>query len=287
MKKTILFLGDSFTWGEGLELYCDTPKWQSERFIENNWPQLAHKQDFDGINFRETNRFPAIVGKMLDCDVIVDKTNGGSLHSFIRLAESNLYNPYNNIDTIIIQISCLDREMYHLHEHCKCDICVNSEYCNIFTQISVILEKLYKNEILTTSDKFILNFFQEKTGYQITEPMFFVEFDKLKFNWYQENFSYFISKYVNKWRCNGLRTIYFIDSWEIYSSNTLFNVVEKNLIIPLIGMNDKPYYKWPKWLSTFEFKTMNCEFPNTKNQHPTLTQHKYIANSIIDFLKIN
>jgi hypothetical protein len=284
LKKTILFLGDSFTWGEGLELYCDTPKWKNERFVENNWPQLVHKQDSDGINFREKNRCPAIVGEALDCDIIVDKHNGGSLNSFIKLAENNLYNPYNSIDTVIIQTSCLDREMYHLHEHCKCDVCVNSDYCNIFTEIHMIIEKLYKNEVLNKSDKFILNFFEEKTGYKITDDVFYSEFNKFKLNWYKENFSYFINKYVDKWRCNGLRDIYFIDSWETYSSNTIFNFIGKDYMIPLIGMDGELYYKWSKWENTFKFKRINWDFPNTSNQHPTLTQHKYIADSIINFL---
>jgi lysophospholipase L1-like esterase len=90
MKKTILFLGDSFTWGEGLELYCDTPKWKNERFIENTWHQLLQKQDTDAIKFRKTNRYPTLISNELNSNIIVDKDNGGSLRSFIRLAESSL-----------------------------------------------------------------------------------------------------------------------------------------------------------------------------------------------------
>jgi hypothetical protein len=55
-------------------------------------------------------------------------------------------------------------------------------------------------------------------------------------------------------------------------------------MIPLIGMDGELYYKWSKWENTFKFKRINWDFPNTSNQHPTLTQHKYIADSIINFL---
>jgi hypothetical protein len=284
LKKTILFLGDSFTWGEGLELYCDTPKWKNERFVENNWPQLVYKQDIDGIQFREANRFPTLVSNELECNIIVDKDNGGSLNSFIRLAEANLYNPHNTIETIIIQISCLDREMYHLQQHCKCEVCVGSNYSNIFPQVYMMLEKIYKNKALNNSEKYVLDFFENKTGYKITDKEFFLEFDKLKFKWYDTIFKYFINDYVQKWKANGLRDIYFIDSWDEYSSNVLFSTIDREYIIPLIGKDDKLYHRWVKWENTFKYRRINSEFPNTKNQHPTVTQHNYIANSIINFL---
>ena len=287
MKNTILFLGDSFTWGEGLELYTDTPKWKNERFIKNTWNELRDKQDVEGIQFRESSRFPTIVGEALNCDIIVDKNNGGNLNSFIDLAEKNLYKPFNTIDTIIIQLSCLDREMYHLTPNCKCDVCINSEYKCIFPEMYTALEKIYKSEALTKTDLFILNFFEKKLNTSISDNSFFSKFNNFKKNWFIENLEMFNRNYVDKWASDGLRSIYFIDSWEVSTSEIVERVIDNsmnNMIISLIGNNNKLYKKWDEWEKTFTHKRIVSEFPDTKNHHPTLTQHKYIANSIIQFL---
>jgi hypothetical protein len=283
MKKTIVFLGDSFTWGEGLELYCDTPKWKNERFIENEWDQLLLKQDTDAIKFRENNRYPTLISNELNKNIIVDKDNGGSLLAFIKLAESSLYNPHNNIETIIIQMSCLDRESYHIYPHCKCDICVNSNHTHIFAKMYVILEKVYTDKALNDDERFIISFFEKETGYQITDLKFFLEFDKLRFKWYNTTFNEFVYNHVRKWKSNGLRNVYFIDSWDDVSGDAMVSAGID--MIPLIGTDDNLYYRWSDWENTFKYKRINSEFPNTKNAHPTLIQHKYIANSVINFLR--
>jgi hypothetical protein len=286
MHNTILFLGDSFTWGEGLELYSGTDKWNAEQSHINRWPELVHKQDEIGIHFRESNRFSALVGKELNCEVLVDKKNGGSLGSFIREAESHLFKPYNTIDTIIIQFSCLDRDMYHLTTDCHCDVCVGTNYSNLFTGIYKCLDKFSKNKKLDKSDKFILDFFERKTGYLISDDLFFEKFDELRLSWNKETVGFFLKRYVEKWEANGLRKIYFIDSWDTISSDVIFDVFSGNhqQFIPLIGEDRKRYLKWQDWENTFAYKRIDDEFYKTKNQHPTLIQHQHIAESIVEFL---
>lgn len=244
MKKTILFLGDSFTWGEGLELYCDTPRWKTERLIKNEWSQLYHKQDSNAVKFRENNRYSALVGNTLNYNIIVDKDNGGSLSSFIRLAEHSLYKPFNNIETIIIQMSCLERESYHLHNRCKCDICVRSNYSHIFPITYMILEKVFNNESLNDTETFIIKFFEKEIGYKITNSKFFLAFDEIRFKWYNTIVGDFIHNYIRLWKSNGLRNIYFIDSWDRVSSDVLSLNIPKKDMIPLIGEDNKLYYKW-------------------------------------------
>lgn len=287
-NSTILFLGDSFTWGEGLELYADTDKWNTERNNINNWQILVNKQDDAGIQFRETNRFPSLVGKELNCETIVDKKNGGSLGSFIREAEASLFKPFNTIDTIIIQFSCLTREMYHLTSDCYCEICVGTEYSNAFDNVYNCLDKVSKNEELNKTDKFILDFFEKKTGYLLSDELFFKKFYKLQQEWTVQIVEIFFEKHVKKWKSNGLRNIYFIDSWEATSSDTIFKVLayhgQNQNVIPLIGENKKCYLKWENWENTFKHKRISQEFPETHNHHPTLSQHKYLAKSIIRFL---
>jgi hypothetical protein len=65
--NNIIYSGDSFVWGEGLELYIDTPYWKSQREIYNEWigdsesAGLMYKQNPEKIRFREENRFSGLI----------------------------------------------------------------------------------------------------------------------------------------------------------------------------------------------------------------------------------
>ena len=52
-KNNIIFGGDSFTWGEGLELYLNDSFWINERNNLNTWRELEPKQTNESITFRE------------------------------------------------------------------------------------------------------------------------------------------------------------------------------------------------------------------------------------------
>jgi hypothetical protein len=147
----------------------------------------------------------------------------------------------------------------------------------------VILEKVYTDKALNDDERFIISFFEKETGYQITDLKFFLEFDKLRFKWYNTTFNEFVYNHVRKWKSNGLRNVYFIDSWDDVSGDAMVSAGID--MIPLIGTDDNLYYRWSDWENTFKYKRINSEFPNTKNAHPTLIQHKYIANSVINFLR--
>lgn len=287
MKPNILFLGDSFTWGEGLELYTDTPKWKAERNVENNWPTLSHKQDYEGTLFRESHRFSSIVGDILNCNSIVHMHNGGTLKSYIGFAETNLYKSHNIIDTVIVQLSCLNREIYHIVPECSCDICTNTEHRPFFPLMFSTLNKIYDYEKLNSIDLFLINFFEEQLSIKISDSCFFEKFTKFKEDWYKKTFKVFYDEHVTKWKRDKNVLVYFIDSWDDLSSEIIHQLINEDEIIPLIGKDDKLYLKWTDWETTFSSNRISSDFPNTKNLHPSLEQHKYIANSIINVLKHN
>ena len=98
---------------------------------------------------------------------------------------------------------------------------------------------------------------------------------------YLENLKLFVEKYVKKWSTTS--PLYFLDSWDEYTSNVLaeFDVI-KNNTIPLKGFDENYYTNWNQWENTFQYKRIVNQFPNTQNGHPTLIQHQYIAESIIE-----
>jgi hypothetical protein len=56
MKDLYVFGGDSFTWGDGLELYLNTPFWIEQRKKKSTWDVLGSLQNEESIEFRNNNR---------------------------------------------------------------------------------------------------------------------------------------------------------------------------------------------------------------------------------------
>ena len=84
MENAIIFAGCSYTFGEGLELYVDTPKWINQRNYITNDPELKAVWDKDGQDFRLNNNFPSIVAKHFKSTPYQDSNNGGSFASSTR-----------------------------------------------------------------------------------------------------------------------------------------------------------------------------------------------------------
>lgn len=296
MEKGILFLGDSFTWGEGLELYCNTPKWISERENDNNnWLILSAKQDEDSINFREQNRFPALVAKHFNRTPLVSDTNGGCLAGNIYTAYKFLFNPDLYIDTIILQFSALQREPFHGNFSCLCEFCTNTTFARLFENTYEIFEKLINQIDLDYKEKLILQELEKLIGSKWIDTDNFVDlFIEARKKWYVNILLYFHNLHIIPWEAGGKRKIYFIDSWEQESSDVIFskhlynsnpNLKYQTDMVPLIGKNNNSYLRWKSWENTFEYKSIHDQFKKTQNGHPTLEQHQYLAKSVIKFLE--
>ena len=84
METAIIFAGCSYTFGEGLELYLDTPKWVNQRNYPTHDAELKSVWDNDGRDFRLNNNFPSIVAKYFKSTPYQDSNNGGSFASATR-----------------------------------------------------------------------------------------------------------------------------------------------------------------------------------------------------------
>lgn len=287
MEEGILFLGDSFTWGEGLELYCNTQKWIAERNNPNTWlTELSQKQDEDSIRFREENRFPALVAKHFGVKAFVNSENGGSLIGNVNVAQNFLFDPTIKINTIIMQFSILDREPMHGSLDCNCELCTKAKSNEIFDKIQPVLYKLINNIRLDETENIVLNFFEEETKRNRLDTDFIASIIDFKKKSYDSLLYNFFHNHLAKWSAQGKRKIYYIDSWDKQTSDRLQrSVIPINQCgIPLIGNDGKKYLSWWEWEKTFKFRRISEEFTKTGNGHPTLIQHQYLARSIIEFL---
>ena len=118
MKSTklnsILFLGDSFTWGQGLHYYhlIENEGWDWEKcsnFFESK--ERFETLGYEADEYRRINSFPNLVCKELNCRAIVpQQENGGDNDRIIGILEQiPLFVTQNSIDCIIVQFSIPSR----------------------------------------------------------------------------------------------------------------------------------------------------------------------------------
>jgi hypothetical protein len=294
--NNIIYSGDSFVWGEGLELYIDTPYWKSQREIYNEWigdsksEGLLYKQTPETNKFREENRFSGLIEKKLGFKSIVNEDNGGDWHSSRLIIEENLS---LNTKYIIHFFTSIDRNFLHSDIDCNCDFCkidkpkpfnvyvdyihrvVNNKPIDEWTQNRI--DYLEKYEGIPKFDlKKMLEW--EKNGDIITYLDFIFHPHR------QRNLDYHIEKLKNYQKTTKL---YLIDSW---CNSTSFDFIRNNsyiesLLVPLKGYDGNYYKFYEEWESTFPYKRISKEFPNTKNEHPTLIQHQYLADSILEHIE--
>jgi len=284
-KKVMVFGGDSFTWGEGLELYLDTPFWINEQNYVNSWNELEEKQTSESINFRESNRFAGIVSNKFGCNQITLDYNGGGFNAPAELISNNLD---KNPKAVVYQFTIFDRMLLHFDDNCPCEFC-NSKYGNIRPIMFYLdcMNKQLENISLSEGDTFFLNWLEKYENI----PMITMENEAniehiyhLFIEMFKRNLNVFIDKHLKKWL--ETTNVYLIDSWDGLTSEILSShpIIEKYLI-PLKGYDGKYYKKWSEWEHTFPYSRIQYEFPNTENGHPTLIQHQYIAESLIEHIK--
>lgn len=294
--NNIIYSGDSFIWGEGLELYIDTPYWKSQREVYNEWvgmdetEGLLYKQTPETIKFREENRFAGIVEKKLGLKSIVRKDNGGDWHSSRVIIEKNL-----SLDTkcIIHFFTSIDRNFLHSVIDCDCDFCKidKPKPFNVYVDY---VHKMINNEPIDEWTQSRIDYLEKYEGIPKFDFQKMKEWEKkgdiityLDFIFHaprQRNLEYHIEKLKLYQKTTK---VYLIDSW---CSSTSFDYLRNNsyiesLLIPLKGYDGNYYKYYEDWENTFPYKRIDREFPNTRNGHPTLIQHQYLADSIIEHIQ--
>ena len=268
MKDIIWFGGDSFTWGEGLELYIDTPYWTNQRNQLNTWLELEPKQTDESTNFRERNRFAGIVSNHFDTDSLVLNYNGGGFDAspiFFDLHSDKIPK------AIIYQFTIFDRFNLHFTRFCQCDFCNNPEYGGV-RPFMLYLECAYKkinNISFTDAELYHLKWLKTYRQIDFLDiPMEDIFDNALKqfTPLFLDSMQIFINDYLKKW--NEYTNVYLIDSWDECTSNIIHSIPElKSNIIPLKGFDGNLYYKWKEWERTFPHKKITNEFPEAQKSN--------------------
>ena len=322
MENAIIFTGCSYTFGEGLELYSDTPKWINQRNYQTDDFELKQIHDSDGTNFRLNNNFPSIVSKHFNTIPIQSNKNGGSFASSLRFIRKNQATikkeKTKKIVSIIFQLSSFSREPFHFDYSCECDLCEGTlwaywgEFYMHLEYLSDLISKKTNTEQIirfqtSIDDKnrnVIIKYFSGimKLIYNDFDYDYFVQKsleNKEYFSTIMETVMENIDDIKNKQNKDVLTSlqatiekfereiapVYFIDSWCEDTSKLIFNnEFYYNKLIRLKGDDGKYYKKWTEWEKTIKNRLVKDDFPNTHNHHPSLHSHQRIGESIIDFL---
>jgi lysophospholipase L1-like esterase len=179
----ILFLGDSFTWGQGL--YYE--KWKNEGINVHHWLakngevfEFPHEHlDYESHQYRKENHFPSLVAKYYDKNYDVKWGNGGSNWDII--IQSNMipiFSPQfrDGLDLVVIQLTDWTR--------------TDNE--------SVFRKNFYKDSIVDTNlllinknweDELIDDLFEEEALYQlkkIKEHLDYLDKKWIVLSWHED-----------------------------------------------------------------------------------------------------
>jgi hypothetical protein len=295
----IAVLGDSFTWGEGLELYLDTPFWINQRSKRSLWMDLIHLQTEESTIFRQNNRFANIVSNHFNSKLIIDNSNGGWIGN-ITYYLKDIYDNNQKPEFIIIQFSCFVRNPIHYHlgslyRNCRCNKCQtfpDGLHC-FYHFLETIRIKYLENGILTPEHDFYLKWLVDEFSFPIKEletnkNAFVFAFDYInsiidRYSYLHLN--YLVDTYVKPLESRGINVLY-IDSWDVLSSKIVHDIpsIKENLIY-LKSYDGNLTQNWNEFENSFPHQRIQHEFKKTENGHPTLMQHQYIAESIIDTIE--
>jgi len=286
VDKKIYFSGDSFTYGEGLELYTPTDKWRAELYKFNTWGELQLKIDSSADNYRKQNNFVGIFSQEFpNFKVYQNHENGGSLsHDLDKKFLSDIQT-LGGVDYIIIQFTTFSRNCLHLNYTCECSFCKNSDYAAI-DSIPNALHNIQNNNGISNQHEIALDEFCKLVNfYDINSPIILDKYDEFYNDTIKNQIEIFKNNYLNKFLEDGVR-VFFIDSWDSITSNHLQNdKTISELTIPLISPDGNSYKKWNDFISKFYNPWIYQEYSITANHHPTPKVHQYIGESLIKFFK--
>jgi len=301
--KNIIFSGDSFTWGEGLELYIEKEPWISQRKKVSWDDQLRPLRDEESNQFRLDNHFPGLVSKYFNVESKCRENNGGDFLSMVDTVNHRF--DKDNTVAIVLQLTQIGRFQYHFErgENCKC------KYCQTRTKYQLhqtpyhlsfdIMLHLLDDVPLTKAEIDIIDALNVQEGIYLpkTKEELYKFYNGIDLNigGLDDVLNHFIPIYhrgieslyekIQEWK--KICPVYVIDSWCSYWTSPEFYKHEgfKEILLPLLGKDGNYYTSYKEWEDSFEFQRIQNEFEGSENGHPTLEQHQYLAKSIITQLE--
>jgi hypothetical protein len=109
----ILFIGDSFTWGQGLYFY----KWMEQKrelpsSVGGMYPSHAHLVTPGDIKYKDDNSFTGLLSKYYGLEAVKRAANGGSNTEIILDMIPMIDKLGNDIDKVVFQFTSISRYQF-------------------------------------------------------------------------------------------------------------------------------------------------------------------------------
>jgi hypothetical protein len=310
--KPIIFTGDSFTFGEGLELYderyrsyiksltkipeVDSDGNEIHSNVPNhyyyNWPRFEH-MSYGGTSsiIRHKYKFPTLVSENLNTLFFSKGVNGGdNIEAFDFINEILESNSSETFSCIVLNLTGMNRDdfqsgkKYLLNEH---GINCNYHSLSNFMYYWFNWDYKFKNAPFEQHPNEFNEFFKNTISIDnaIKLQQIYGLHSKFEYDMHLRTYRKMINiiKKINI-------PVYIIGHWndldnEIFKTISEQDVVDyiKNKIIPikLVNTSYNSLCELPKkdnlWISD--------EFKWTQNNHPSKELHQIIADSVTHFLK--
>ena len=304
--KPIIFTGDSFTFGEGLELYDSNfydfikkkyDEKSTERFFYN-WP------DFENIiaggsaaNVRNELKFSTISSKLLNTLFVSKPRNGGdNLESLYFVKRVLKQYPSESFSCVIMNLTHMFRDGFvEFKKDLTKILKINLENVDSYQLESYMISWFkwdYEQKgIAFNSDNNLFNKYFEPNPYFSIENATMLQNEyKTYSNFEKEAHIKTYKEMINQINEINL-PVYFIGHWNKLDNEILHSLndseITKYIIdkqIPL-EVSDRIYSSISELPSKQPNFFIHQEFPWTDNHHPSKYLHQCIGNSIYKFIK--
>jgi hypothetical protein len=258
MENLLITLGDSFTYGEGLEYYIWKEKYNHSyeifKPIQNNNYSVKRvfqwtNQEF--IDFRILNRYANLLNEKLGTKLLIQSNNGGS--NLDRLTDLNTF------------IELFKNEPNLIPKYCI------FQFTHVCRDIPRILN--YKNEY-----DCILNFFEKEFCEKISNENFIADDSKLNGifnNVLIKEIEILKSKFEFLEKTYNCKCFYFFGLGDVYSINYNSELFKKDSRFIELNYNSEVYSTWLELIEKNNLRLRDSLGVN--DDHPNLESHKWLS----------
>lgn len=147
----IIFLGDSFTWGQGLYYKKWIEDGKSKEFCERNLPPIFSHENISYRDdcYRKEKHFPNLVSKHFNRSYYSNPGNGGNNRDMFEISnEISKLAPHDAIDLVIVEFTEFLRDLqYKIPPHIDETLLDDWVYDNCKQQIHRVFDALTRNSI--------------------------------------------------------------------------------------------------------------------------------------------
>ena len=258
MENLLITLGDSFTYGEGLEYYIWQEKYNNsyEIFKSSQDNNIPIKRTFQWVNqefikFRTLNRYANLLNEKLGTELLIQSNNGGS--NLDRL---------NDLDVLI--------ELFKNEPNLIPKYCV-FQFTHVCRDVQRILN--YKNEY-----DYVLNFFGNEFCERVSNENFTENDSKLNGifnNVLIKEIEILKSKFEFLEKTYNCKCFYFFGLGDEYSINYNTELFKKDSYFIELNYNSQTYSTWLELIQKNNLRLVDSIGVN--DDHPNLESHKWLS----------